>query len=1287
MALRTSETPNAEDKSHIDDVYDNKFNRKETVARDLEGDEKKAGEASGNSEENSDIRTQEEQGGKSDWATNYQARDSSPKKFSAKAILNKKNGPMALIIGLLVAAIFGFTTTAPAFLLIHMGEIITNKFNVQETSLGIRANKIVAKQLNSEATKGICTQVTKALCGFEGISQRQKDIFEKAGVKVNAEKTPFGRYKPSSFEVYGKPPISAASFRTELQNDPRLREVAKKAYNHRFASIADNTAAKVFARFKTSRANPFPDRGATDEERDEHMKKQVNEGNASGNVGSKYVYDEETKEWKNANGEVVDEATALAHNARVDVEGDLKEGVDTVAENVDKASDDILRDAERSLSSGTLDKVTGFFKLTSVADSGCAINGAVQAVSYGAKVVRAAQMARYAMIFLSTASMIKAGDATPEDVAYLGNILTKTVNTTAVDDKGKEILTTTKAATDSYGFRYAAYGDSGPLTPSASQFLAGGGMSGKVSSVYNTIVDYLGGKQKVNDVCGVVKNPFVQTGNLIAGVVLTVFTFGVGKAVFEVAESAAIATAMSVVGNILMSYLQDIIAGVLIDKNTFGELSGDAIVSGSGVLLSSIGGVGGNAPLHPEEAVAYNNMHRQVLARNTEEDRATLNPLDASSPNTFLGQIIFQLLPLTSQVSSPSGAVTKPTSVVSRSLSAILTPPALAEDTVDDYTQCQDIDYRKLNLATDPFCNPIRGIPGQYLESDPVEVAKFMIDLEHIDGATGAPKSTEYQDFLKNCIDREAPLGYSGESVAWDGHECFIDDQKEAFFYLYRMDTRVIDGMDNGYDTGSGNCAPTGTSSPAPSTGTSGGAKVSDDQLKSLITSYGLPAPTEQGANGYKKLYDQLVQNPDAAWAAKSMLAGEKNFKSKGGNVKEYLNTAWLWFENGSSSWPDPYQINCNDNRPGYVSEVSFFCGVVNFQSSGYQAENRKNDYVEMYKKFYSDGELASILQRIAQDSSKASKEIWKYDDPGQQKGLVSSYKSSISSATLSDISPNKSFSDQKGQFLTLLLGKDPNISTALNSFAVSDGDLVRVLKESGCGYGYICEGEKQLLSNMIMALYQLDEGSTGNFGGCSSTGGTTTTGGGVGLSAIWGGEGTPLMYPFGPNSDNGLYGYGTAYGLNGLQHTGTDIVLDPEAPIYSPVPGTIRCTGTGKGPGTNGGGCAAFNDYAGSGNGRVEIEMDNGYVLILGHTSKGLTQVGQRVKPGDQVATNGFMNSWHVHVECRTPEPSLPAGWRIVDPSVCVGGSSPSAHKSNNSVISSLITPVLQYFRIREGA
>lgn len=246
---------------------------------------------------------------------------------------------------------------------------------------------------------------------------------------------------------------------------------------------------------------------------------------------------------------------------------------------------------------------------------------------------------------------------------------------------------------------------------------------------------------------------------------------------------------------------------------------------------------------------------------------------------------------------------------------------------------------------------------------------------------------------------------------------------------------------------------------------------------------YGLPTPQAGGTYGYNALISRIQSEANTRWAVESMLAGEELARSRGFDVKQYLTTAWLWFESGISSRPDPYSVNCNDN--GALSNVSTYCGFTNYQIGGYQAAESRKTYRQTAQRIYpglDNNQLQSILTRVINNSTNASRPTWRY-----QGGLgLMRYLPDAQTATLGNISENGRAlitANERDQFLTLILAKDPAIVAAFNSQAVSDGDLIARLRAytgSGtCTYGYICAAQEQNLSNLFAALYLYENGCT----------------------------------------------------------------------------------------------------------------------------------------------------------------------------------------------------------------
>jgi murein DD-endopeptidase MepM/ murein hydrolase activator NlpD len=187
----------------------------------------------------------------------------------------------------------------------------------------------------------------------------------------------------------------------------------------------------------------------------------------------------------------------------------------------------------------------------------------------------------------------------------------------------------------------------------------------------------------------------------------------------------------------------------------------------------------------------------------------------------------------------------------------------------------------------------------------------------------------------------------------------------------------------------------------------------------------------------------------------------------------------------------------------------------------------------------------------------------------------------------------------------------------------------------------------------------QLNSSSGGGTAGTGFGGNSGAFGSGTVLNLFGQGAAVHDWGEFNAPSGNGLYGYGTEYGMNGSNHTGLDVAMPVGTQLFAPGSGTVTCAGTGNGPGADGGGCDAFSDYFGNGAGRIEVQLANGAVIIYGHSSSASVRPGQQVTAGTLLGTSGGMNSPHIHLEARVRDASMPSGWRIVDPRTVLGSGS----------------------------
>jgi hypothetical protein len=217
---------------------------------------------------------------------------------------------------------------------------------------------------------------------------------------------------------------------------------------------------------------------------------------------------------------------------------------------------------------------------------------------------------------------------------------------------------------------------------------------------------------------------------------------------------------------------------------------------------------------------------------------------------------------------------------------------------------------------------------------------------------------------------------------------------------------------------------------------------------------------------------------------------------------------------------------------------------------------------------------------------------------------------------------------------------------------AVGTGDWVDGAAAYFSGWNYDNPGVSDGYGTTVGQYRQIIQQNLSELGGA---GGSMFGGGGSGGSLFGGQAGgsvlqsmfpnSQLGYDFGVESSNGLYGYGTAYGLSGTQHTGMDNPAPLGSPMYAPGDAVVVCVGCWR------------NDHITGGVGRIELEMPDGARILYDHSFSSAVQVGQRVQAGTLLGTTGGMYSPHTHLEVRVPDPSQSSGYRLVDPAAYFGG------------------------------
>lgn len=723
------------------------------------------------------------------WRTKVEAN--SKIKAAGKLIGLRKKGPLAFILALILGGGAGaLFFLAPGIGIVQLKEVMVNDLNDQLASIDTRTGSVFKSKLKGmQSGAGVCTGV-KINCKFTSISEKQLKKYTRAGFKVETTKNSLGRHVISSISFPDNPDGSPghkvtdpAGLYKHLKGNPAGRSQLNKVFNPKLQGFVDNTANKFYGRMETTINKIL--KGKTKEDLD----KEVNAATAGDKAGA-------PKRITVGEGDDAKEVYETSDGKQVDV--DSEEGkaitkatstIDSVADGAAKAGGSVLKGGARAISA------------IGIADTACTVYNTSRAIAATSKVIRNQQLIQYSMIYMNTADSIKAGDATQEEVNYATSKLAsvdmnKTISSTDGSDTQVENPDYGKSGYDAEGYKLVAYGDTNPISPRASQFTVGGGLTGDLSSINAAIAENLGGAPK--SICPVVQNWAVRGASLIAGIIIGIGTAGVGTALLA-AGSIAVSFALP----LLEGFLADMLAGKTVDSNTEGIDTVNATVVGGAGTMGGIAQARGLSPLTNDTIGGY--MARSAGVRDeyiaAEVYDAQNEPLNIYNPNSFVGKfassLSMQYLENSNSVASLIGSLP---SFFSKAVSGVI-PKSSAAKAYDPkrFQQCTDEGYKELNIAADIFCNIRFGLTDVELAMDTEVVVDWMVANKQISPTTGAATSgSEYATYIKNCIERVDGFGETSDAEGSPdvGASCVSQEQKYQYFRVYTIDKSIDGAMD-----------------------------------------------------------------------------------------------------------------------------------------------------------------------------------------------------------------------------------------------------------------------------------------------------------------------------------------------------------------------------------------------------------------------------------------------------------------------------------------------------------
>jgi murein DD-endopeptidase MepM/ murein hydrolase activator NlpD len=732
---------------------------------------------------------------------------------SLKGIFKKK-GPM----GALIALGLGLPTVlsillSPALLLQQLAETMTGAFNDQLAALDVRSTLLLKKKYNSTITKRVCgTKVTigckyRSIRTGSGLAKR----LNKAGVEIVGDKSIIpGRIKPKEFIFEGKT-IKAGDLLNEARTNPSLRSALRKGYDPVYAAFSDKISTKVRSKLGLKRSSSVS--SSTDQDKmNEELKKTASGENDLPNKKLVPITDE------NGNPGYEDPDTKERYS--------VSDG-ESINSRIDEISDR-TKIAEKTTKAGIKSGIKSALTMTALgagaADTLCTAWNVLRVASFAAKIYQQKQLIRYSYEFVKIAHKQKYGDLTAEEMAFFGDKLTS-------------INTEGKAALDSDGYRFAAYGDtfrpgdfkvshvSDANSPEVEQMANKVAVQNETSrfvngqllndNVMSKLVGALAGSgsktvETADKVCKFTKSwkgQLIVFGAAVLGLVAGFFSGGTTIGLGAIANGAAMA-AVSVAFSLMQPKIIDMVKGEVIKGDENGNENGNAIASGMGGYNAQASQGRGLGVATQEVYPTYNQTSKQIAANYAEEDRAARSPFDASSKNTFLGSIVASLLPYSTKLQTVGSASLSIPSFVSSSLSSFGSlDNAYAADSTERFSQCSDHEYK--GLAADPFCNLRYAIPKEYINKDSEKVYEYMLEGDWITEDDPTPLN-EYADYVKQCIERENSIGDDQtDSKEGDGDACTIgkageNEERNNMFRLFYIDTGIEEGMEEDFVAESG---------------------------------------------------------------------------------------------------------------------------------------------------------------------------------------------------------------------------------------------------------------------------------------------------------------------------------------------------------------------------------------------------------------------------------------------------------------------------------------------------
>ncbi len=468
--------------------------------------------------------------------------------------------------------------------------------------------------------------------------------------------------------------------------------------------------------------------------------------------------------------------------------------VKTVSKKPTKAEIKTKMDEIANSSIGKMGNAAGIANtIVGVASTAIGVMSSIQLV---VKAQEALQIQNVAMPFNEAADKARAGDQSPINV--IGNAMTTPAPTTTEELRGDTTETVVKSEgksmIEAQGPRSLYSGEPlNPNDPSIANFNLAGGFKAAMAQLSITMDTF-----KALSYTKIAAAAFSATMDIVK-IAVCAASFGIGCIVSTVVEAGVgigVSVAVSEFAPIIVNaFLPMAVAAFTRDLATemAGEDFGNAVYLGTEKIMSSMIRSGGSSLGSRDKVIEYKALQSAHLAEKAEYERATRSPFDISSPYTFLGSLVNQIITLGVLKPATTGVISTMGNLVSNSVVALL-PTASAVDISSTMMTQEEFEETCPNLAAigafgDAFCNPyvisdLSTLTGEQNSTEAiVERVSENLYMEESDPEKFGKikEGSDLANYILYCGNRTSEFGIADSNIASKFDSVTVNTGTEVF--------------------------------------------------------------------------------------------------------------------------------------------------------------------------------------------------------------------------------------------------------------------------------------------------------------------------------------------------------------------------------------------------------------------------------------------------------------------------------------------------------------------------